>query len=82
MRNTWTRAIGADNESLECQPSNRAGDPQPVHRFLIREQGISILEWVYLEDLAQDGISEFLFLCIPLPVTGATASMIRPLAIV
>ena len=75
-------AIGGDNESLECQPSGRKGDPQPVHRYLIREQGIPILEWVFLEDLAHDGVYSFLFVCLPLSVTGATGSMIRPVAII
>jgi kynurenine formamidase len=27
-------------------------------------------------------VYEFLFVCIPLPIAGATASMVRPLAIV
>lgn len=76
------RAIGGDNESLECQPSGYAGDPQPVHRYLIREQGIPILEWVFLEDLARDSIYSFMFVCLPLSVTGATGSMIRPIAII
>lgn len=74
-------AVGGDNVALEVDPSGRPGDPQPVHRTLIQERGIPILEWVYQEELARDGISEFLFVCLPLTVKGATASMVRPLAI-
>lgn len=74
-------AVGGDNVALEVWPSGIDGDPQPVHRYLIKEQGIPILEWVYQEDLARDGVSEFLLICLPLPVTGATGSLVRPLAI-
>ncbi|MHB1171149.1 MAG: cyclase family protein [Lacisediminihabitans sp.] len=73
--------IGADNTSIEVAPSLVPGEPQPVHRYLIRQCGIPLLEWVYLEDLAADGVSEFLFACAPLPIRGATGSLVRPLAI-
>lgn len=83
---TWLRQfgpalIGADNTSLEVAPSGYPGEPQPVHRYLIRQQGIPILEWVYLEDLACAGATEFLFVCAPLPIRGATGSLVRPLAV-
>lgn len=74
-------AVGADNPALEVNPSGRPGDPQPVHRTLIYECGIPILEWCYQEDLVRDEVSEFLFLCLPLTVRGATGSLVRPLAI-
>jgi kynurenine formamidase len=75
-------AVGGDNAALEVEPSGIEGDFQPVHRFLIQERGLLILEWVNPEDLARDKIFEFLFICLPLTVTGATGSMVRPLAIV
>ena len=53
-----------------------------MHRFLIQEKGLLILEWVYPEELSRDDISEFLFICLPLTVRGATGSMVRPLAVV
>lgn len=74
-------AVGGDNPALEVHPSGRTGDPQPVHRTLIRERGIPILEWVNQEELAQDGVSEFLFVCLPLTIRGATGSLVRPLAV-
>lgn len=73
--------IGADNTSLEVAPSGVPGEPQPVHRFLIRQHGIPIVEWVYLEDLSADGVQEFLFIALPLTIRGATGSLLRPLAI-
>ena len=75
-------AFAGDNAALEVAPSGIRGDPQPVHRFLIHERGLLILEWVNPEELARDRVYEFLFVCLPLPVTGATGSMVRPLAIV
>lgn len=74
-------AVGADNPALEVEPSGRPGDPQPVHRTLIYEHGIPILEWVFQEELARDEVWEFLFVCLPLTIKGATGSLIRPLAI-
>lgn len=74
-------AVGSDTAAVEVAPSGLAGEPQPVHRLLIRELGIPLLEWVYLEELASAGIYEFLFICLPVPITGATGSLVRPLAI-
>ena len=41
---------------------------------------MSLLEAVWLEDLARDQVYEFLFIASPLKLRGATASPIRPLA--
>jgi kynurenine formamidase len=75
-------AVGGDNAALEVDPSGVPDEFQPVHRFLIQQQGLLILEWVNPEELARDGVSEFFFICLPLPVRGATGSMVRPMAIV
>jgi len=58
------------------------GDPEPVHRRVIQEEGIPLIEFAYLEELARDRVYEFLFICIPLSIRGATGSLVRPLAIV
>jgi kynurenine formamidase len=75
------RAVGGDTLALELLPSGMPGDPLPVHWHLLGECGIPILEWVNCEELARDGIYEFLFIALPLNVQGATASMVRPIAI-
>ncbi len=75
-------AVGGDTVALEVLPSGIEGITLPVHRLLIQQNGIPIMEWVYLEDLARDGVYEFLFICLPLPVKGATGSMVRPIALV
>jgi kynurenine formamidase len=75
-------AVGGDTSAFEKQPSGLSGDPLPVHRLLLQEQGIHIIEWLNLEELARQRVHSFLFVCVPLPIRGATASMVRPLAIV
>jgi kynurenine formamidase len=74
-------AVGADTEYLEVMPAGVPGTPLPVHLHLLLERGIPILEWVDCEQLAHDGVHEFLFVALPLTITGATGSMIRPVAI-
>jgi kynurenine formamidase len=74
--------VGGDTETLECLPSGIVGDPMPVHRKLLIENGIYIMEMVYVEELARDGVYEFLFICLPLKIKGATGSMARPVAII
>lgn len=73
--------VGGDNESVERNPSPHPENPHPVHIELLIERGIHILELVHVEDLARDGVHEFLFVCLPLRIKGATGSMVRPIAI-
>lgn len=75
-------AIGADTASMEMKPSDHPDVPEPVHVFMLIDRGAHILEWIYLEELARDDVYEFLFLALPLKITGATGSMLRPVAIV
>lgn len=81
LRRLDTSLVGAGNTSLEVSPAGVPGEPQPGLRYLIRQHGILILEWVYLENLVADGVSEFFFIAVPLPICGATGSLVRPLAI-
>jgi kynurenine formamidase len=60
------------------KPSN----PQLVHTLLLIEKGIYIMESLYLEELARDGVSEFLFVALPVKIRGATGSMMDPIAVI
>jgi kynurenine formamidase len=40
-----------------------------------------MLEYLYLEELARNRNHEFVLICLPLKVAGATAAMVRPIAI-
>ena len=78
-------AVGSDTETFEVQPAPDPGvpsNPQPVHTLLLIERGIYIMEGLDLEEVAADGIREFLFVALPLAIRGATGSMIDPVAVV
>lgn len=73
--------FGADTAFIEVEPSGIPGSPQPVHVYLIQQNGIPIIEWITSEELARDSVYEFAFVCLPLTIKGASGSMIRPIAI-
>ena len=73
--------LGADNFGVESFPSKAPDNFVPLHTYLFAERGVSLLEVLWLEDLARDQVYEFLFIASPLKLRGATASPIRPLAI-
>lgn len=78
-------ATGTDTETYEVQPAPDRGspaNPQPVHTKLLIENGIYLLESVYLEELATDQVYEFLFVALPVKIEGATGSMVDPLAVI
>jgi kynurenine formamidase len=52
-----------------------------VHEELLVKRGIHIIENLYLEDLVRDQVREFVFVCLPLKLQGATGSWVRPIAI-
>jgi len=73
--------LGADNFGVESFPSKDPENFVPVHSYLFAERGVSLVEALWLEDLAKDQVYEFLFIGSTLKMRGATASPIRPLAI-
>ncbi len=76
-------AVGADNVAWDpIGPVGPDGRTLPGHVVLIVRHGIYILENLLLERLSADRRREFLFLCLPLKMTGVTGSPVRPLAIV
>jgi kynurenine formamidase len=74
-------AVGADNSAVEVLPSLVPGSPQPVHVHLLAKLGIYLLEWLALDELAGAKPTEFLFICLPLKIRGATGSLARPVAV-
>ena len=54
----------------------------PVHKLFLAEEGIFIFEGLDLEELARDGVREFLLVAAPIKFRGATGGPIRPLAFV
>lgn len=76
------RATGADTIAYEALAPAAGHARLPVHRLLLVEHGIHIIETLQLEELARDGVAEFLFVATPLKLVGATGSPLRPLALV
>jgi kynurenine formamidase len=68
-------AAGSDTLAFEKLPSQL-----PVHVHLLVHSGIHIIEVLNLEELARDGVYEFVFVAAPLKIEGATGSPVRPLA--
>jgi kynurenine formamidase len=77
-------AVGADNMAWDVMgPTDpELGVTLPGHILLLVRAGIPIIENLNLEDLAAAGVHEFVFVCLPLKMRGATGSPVRPIAIV
>lgn len=73
---------GSDTIAFEWLSPGAGHSKLPVHVVLLVESGIHIIEVLDLEELARDGVHEFLFVCSPLKMVGATGSPVRPLALV
>ena len=76
-------AVGADNVAFDVMGP---ADPElkvtlPGHILLLVRAGIPIIENLNLEELAAARVYEFLFVCLPLKMRGATGSPVRPIAI-
>lgn len=71
-------AAGSETAPFEFMPSHEMS----VHVHLLVESGIHIIECLNLEELAESGAKEFLFVAAPLKIRGGTASPIRPVALV
>jgi kynurenine formamidase len=75
------RATGAETIAYEQIKPEIGHALLPVHRLLLVEEGIHIIEVMNLSALADAGIHEFLFVLAPLNILGATGSPVRPLAV-
>ena len=73
-------AVGSDNAGVEVQPPVE-GRGIPVHVELLRNRGIYLFELCALDELGRDGIYEFCFVALPLPIEGGIASPVTPIAI-
>jgi kynurenine formamidase len=78
------RAVGADNMAFDVMSSTP--DPElkvtlPGHILLLVRAGIPIIENLNLEELAAAQTYEFVFVCLPLKMRGATGSPVRPIAL-
>jgi kynurenine formamidase len=75
-------ATGTDTTAYEQIPAGEGHRLLPVHKLLLVERGIYIMEHLNLEDAAARGLTEFVFVVAPLRILGGTGSPIRPFAVV
>ncbi|MFG1921972.1 cyclase family protein [Cryptosporangium sp. NPDC048952] len=73
-------AVGSDNAAVEVMPFDK-DDFLIVHKKLLVDHGIYLLEFLDLSGPARDGVAEGLLTVAPLKVTGATGCPINPILI-
>lgn len=73
-------ALGTDTTATEPMPP--LDDRRTTHVAMLMERGVHLIENLMLDDLARDRIYEFLFVCLPIKITGSSGSWVRPVAIV
>jgi kynurenine formamidase len=75
-------ATGADTTAYERIPPGAGHRVLPVHRILLVDNGIYLIEHLNLEQAAAEGLTEFTFVMAPLRIVGGTGSPVRPFAAV
>jgi kynurenine formamidase len=81
LAETGIIATGTDTTAYEQIAPGAGHRVLPVHRVLLVEHGIHIVEHLNLEDAATAGLSEFLFILTALRIVGGTGSPVRPVAV-
>lgn len=76
------RMTGTDTLAYEWLARGAGHARLPVHRHMLVDCAIPLIEHMFLDALAEAGASTFVFALMPLRLTGATASPVRPLALV
>ena len=81
-------AVGSDTSGLECLPPRPAdsqavgGSFNPVHVYLLVNQGVHIMEFHNLERLAADRVYEFAYVATTNAIRGSVAgTALRPMAL-
>jgi kynurenine formamidase len=71
--------VGADNPAVEA--TGRRGALPPLHKVLIRDLGVYIVEMLDLREPAAAGVSQGLLVVAPLLVSRGVNSPVNPLLI-
>lgn len=73
-------ALGTDTTGTEPLPFTDPG--RTTHRAMLVERGVHLIENLDLTAPSADAVTEGLFVCLPLKMTGATGSWVRPVLVV
>jgi kynurenine formamidase len=76
------RLVGAESIAFEHIPAGQGHARLPVHRVMLVENGINIVETMNLAALIDSGHREFLLVLAGLNLAGATGAPARPLALI
>jgi kynurenine formamidase len=79
-------AVGTDTSAVEVRPPTEQLDDgtsfNPVHVYLLARQGVHILEYQNLEELAEDQVYKFAYVLGVNKIKGATAgTALRPIGL-
>jgi kynurenine formamidase len=72
--------VGADNIAVEA--TGRRGVLPPLHKILVRDLGVSMLELLHLREPGEDGVEAGLFVAAPLRISRGVGSPVNPLLVV
>ncbi|MFC5751708.1 cyclase family protein [Actinomadura rugatobispora] len=76
--------VAADNAAIGGLNARQLADEDladDLHMILLWRHGVYLAEMLWLEELAEAGRAEFLFVAAPLRIEGGTASPINPIAV-
>ena len=75
--------VASDTTTVEVVPAVDGDVPQPVHKYLLVDQGVNMGELHNLEELADAGVYRFCYIALAPKVRGTTAGFaMRPIAVV
>jgi kynurenine formamidase len=72
--------LGTDTAGTEPMPI--ADRDRVTHVAMLVRRGVHLIENVALDEPCRDGVTVGLFVCLPLRITGATGSWVRPVLVV
>jgi kynurenine formamidase len=77
-------ALGSDGNN-DTAPSTTEGIDFPIHVLALNAMGVHLFDYLQFEDLVPlceaGGRWEFLFVALPLRITGGTGSPLNPIAV-
>jgi kynurenine formamidase len=76
------RVVGGETIAFEVIHAGTGHSELPVHRILLVDAGVNIIEVMDLRALVATRATEFGFVLAPLKIRGATGAPVRPLALV
>lgn len=71
--------LGTDTTGTEPIPF--VDEARTTHRVMLVERGVHLVENLFLDEVGAAGVTTGLFVCLPLRITGATGSWVRPVIV-